>query len=46
LTTRETTVDGFERTWAVNYLAKVLLTLELLDCIKASRPARGCPARC
>jgi len=40
LTTRETTVDGFERTWAVNYLAKVLLTLELLDCIKASRPAR------
>jgi len=39
-TRRETTVDGFERTWAVNHLAYVLLTHELLDLLKASAPAR------
>ncbi|WOJ90805.1 SDR family oxidoreductase [Methylocapsa polymorpha] len=39
-TKRETTVDGFERTWALNHLAYVLLTLELLDSLKASAPAR------
>jgi NAD(P)-dependent dehydrogenase (short-subunit alcohol dehydrogenase family) len=37
---RETTVDGFERTWALNHLAYVLLTHELLDLLKASAPAR------
>lgn len=37
---RETTVDGFERTWAVNHLASFLLTLELLDLLKGSAPAR------
>jgi NAD(P)-dependent dehydrogenase (short-subunit alcohol dehydrogenase family) len=37
---RETTVDGFERTWALNHLAYVLLTLELLPLLKASAPAR------
>ncbi len=37
---RGVTVDGFERTWAVNHLASFLLTLELLDLIKASAPAR------
>src|SRR5262245_38116293 len=37
---RETTVDGFERSWALNHLAYVLLTLELLDLLKASAPAR------
>ncbi len=31
---------GFERTWAVNHLASFLLTLELLDVLKASAPAR------
>jgi NAD(P)-dependent dehydrogenase (short-subunit alcohol dehydrogenase family) len=34
------TVDGFERTWALNHLAYFLLTLELLDLLKASAPAR------
>jgi NAD(P)-dependent dehydrogenase (short-subunit alcohol dehydrogenase family) len=37
---RGVTVDGFERTWAVNHLASFLLTLELLDLLKASTPAR------
>jgi NAD(P)-dependent dehydrogenase (short-subunit alcohol dehydrogenase family) len=37
---RGVTVDGFERTWAVNHLASFLLTLELLDLLKASAPAR------
>ncbi len=37
---RETTVDGFERTWALNHLAYFLLTQELLDLLKASAPAR------
>ena len=41
---RETTVDGFERTWALDHLGYVLLTLELLDLLKASgRP--GAAAR-
>lgn len=39
-TRRETTVDGFERTWALNHLAYFLLTQELLDLLKASAPAR------
>ena len=37
---RGVTVDGFERTWAVNHLASFLLTLELKDLIEASAPAR------
>jgi NAD(P)-dependent dehydrogenase (short-subunit alcohol dehydrogenase family) len=37
---RGVTVDGFERTWAVNHLASFLLTLELLDLLKASAPVR------
>ncbi|TXN83107.1 SDR family NAD(P)-dependent oxidoreductase [Methylobacterium sp. WL8] len=41
---RETTVDGFERTWALDHLGYVLFTLELLDLLKASgRP--GAAAR-
>ena len=39
-TRRETTVDGLERTWALNHLSYFLLTLELLDLLKASAPAR------
>jgi NAD(P)-dependent dehydrogenase (short-subunit alcohol dehydrogenase family) len=39
-TRREMTVDGFERTWAVNHLAYVLFTHELLDLLRASAPAR------
>jgi retinol dehydrogenase 12 len=39
-TRRETTVDGFERTWALNHLAYFLLTHELLDLLKAGAPAR------
>lgn len=34
------TADGFERTWALNHLAYFLLTLELLELLKASAPAR------
>jgi len=37
---RGVTVDGFERTWAVNHLASFLLTLELKDLLEASAPAR------
>jgi NAD(P)-dependent dehydrogenase (short-subunit alcohol dehydrogenase family) len=37
---RVLTGDGFERTWALNHLAYFLLTLELLDLLKASAPAR------
>jgi NAD(P)-dependent dehydrogenase (short-subunit alcohol dehydrogenase family) len=37
---RHTTVDGLEETFAVNHLAPMLLTLELLDLLKASAPAR------
>jgi retinol dehydrogenase 12 len=39
-TKRETTVDGFERTWALNHLAQFLLTQLLLDRLEASAPAR------
>ncbi|WP_336486850.1 SDR family oxidoreductase [Methylobacterium nigriterrae] len=37
---REVTVDGIERTWALDHLGYVLLTLELLDRLKGSAPAR------
>jgi NAD(P)-dependent dehydrogenase (short-subunit alcohol dehydrogenase family) len=37
---RELTVDGFEQTFAVNHLAPFLLTLELLDLLKNTAPAR------
>jgi NAD(P)-dependent dehydrogenase (short-subunit alcohol dehydrogenase family) len=37
---RELTVDGLERTWALNHLAPFLLTTMLLDRLKASAPAR------
>jgi NAD(P)-dependent dehydrogenase (short-subunit alcohol dehydrogenase family) len=37
---RELTVDGFEKVMAVNYLAPFLLTLELIDLVKRSAPAR------
>ena len=37
---RELTPDGFERIVAVNHLAPFLLTMELLDLIKRSAPAR------
>jgi retinol dehydrogenase-12 len=39
-TRREVTVDGFERTWALNHLAYFLLTRLLLDKLAASAPAR------
>jgi NAD(P)-dependent dehydrogenase (short-subunit alcohol dehydrogenase family) len=39
-TTRQLTVDGIERTWAVNHLAPFLLTTLLLDLLKNSAPAR------
>ncbi|HEX8731090.1 MAG TPA: SDR family oxidoreductase [Ktedonobacterales bacterium] len=39
-TTRQTTVDGYERTFALNHLAPFLLTHLLLDQLKASGPAR------
>jgi NAD(P)-dependent dehydrogenase (short-subunit alcohol dehydrogenase family) len=38
--TRKVTADGYERTFAVNYLAPFLLTHLLLDKLKASEPAR------
>jgi NAD(P)-dependent dehydrogenase (short-subunit alcohol dehydrogenase family) len=37
---RQITVDGLERTLALNHLAYFLLTEQLLDLIKASAPAR------
>ena len=37
---RSLTADGLERTWALDHLGYVLLTLELLDLLKASTPAR------
>jgi retinol dehydrogenase 12 len=38
--TRELTVDGFERTFALNHLAAFLLTYELRQLLAASAPAR------
>lgn len=40
LTKRRVTVDGIETTFAVNYLARFLLTNLLLDTLKNSSPAR------
>jgi NAD(P)-dependent dehydrogenase (short-subunit alcohol dehydrogenase family) len=40
---RTLTVDGIERTWALDHLGYVLLTLELLDTLKASAAAGGRP---
>ncbi len=37
---RELTVDGVERTWALNHLAEFLLTRLLLEKLEASAPAR------
>lgn len=37
---RETTVDGYERTFATNHLAYFLLTVLLLDLLEKSAPAR------
>lgn len=37
---RQTTVEGLERTLAVNYLAPFLLTHELLPLLKSSAPSR------
>lgn len=37
---RQVTAEGFERTFAINYLAPFLLTNLLLDTLKASAPAR------
>jgi retinol dehydrogenase-12 len=37
---REITADGIERSWALDHLGYVLLTLLLLDRLKASAPAR------
>jgi retinol dehydrogenase 12 len=39
-TQREISVDGYERTWALNHLAEFLLTQLLLDNLEASAPAR------
>jgi NAD(P)-dependent dehydrogenase (short-subunit alcohol dehydrogenase family) len=40
LQSRRTTHDGLEATFMVNYLAPFMLTLRLLDRLKASAPAR------
>ena len=37
---REVTSEGFERTFAVNYLGPFLITHELLDLLKSSAPSR------
>ena len=37
---RQVTTDGYERTFAVNYLAPFALTLDLLPLLQASAPAR------
>jgi len=37
---RQTTIEGFERTIAVNYLGPFLLTCELLPLLKSSAPSR------
>jgi NAD(P)-dependent dehydrogenase (short-subunit alcohol dehydrogenase family) len=39
-TKREVTVDGIERTWALDHLAEFLLTQLLLDQLEASAPSR------
>lgn len=39
-TKRQESVDGIEMTFAVNHIGYYLLTMELLDLIKASAPAR------
>jgi len=39
-TTRGITPEGHERTWALNHLSPLLLTLELLPALKAATPAR------
>jgi retinol dehydrogenase-12 len=39
--TRELTVDGFERTFALNHLAPFLLTYELRELLQRSAPARA-----
>ncbi|MBT6433183.1 MAG: SDR family oxidoreductase [Deltaproteobacteria bacterium] len=39
-TSHETTVDGYERTWALNHLNYFLLTTLLKDLLLASAPAR------
>ncbi len=39
-TSRRLTVDGVERTWALNHLAPFLLTTMLLGRLRASTPAR------
>jgi NAD(P)-dependent dehydrogenase (short-subunit alcohol dehydrogenase family) len=39
-TRRETTADGLERTFALNHMAYFLLTVLLLDRLKANAPAR------
>jgi NAD(P)-dependent dehydrogenase (short-subunit alcohol dehydrogenase family) len=40
LRTRQSSVDGYELRFAVNHLAGLLLTLELLPLLRASAPAR------
>ncbi|SEH45268.1 MULTISPECIES: SDR family oxidoreductase [unclassified Methylobacterium] len=40
---RTLTVDGIERTWALDHLGYVLLTLELLDTLKDAAAAGGKP---
>ena len=37
---RQESADGYELTLAVNYLAPVKLTLQLLDTLRANAPAR------
>lgn len=37
---RQLTADGLERTWTLNHLAYMQLTLELLPLLKATAPAR------
>ena len=37
---QQLTPDGFERSFAVNYLSHFLLTNQLLDMLKESAPAR------
>jgi NAD(P)-dependent dehydrogenase (short-subunit alcohol dehydrogenase family) len=37
---RQVSTDGFELTFAVNYLAPFLLTLKLLDTLRSNAPAR------